>query len=217
MNANLRHFIGRAFSEAPKNAKTAELKESLYGDLTEKYDDLLALGKSPDEAYNEVIAGVGDLSELCQSLIKEAEEQYVESERDRRRSALLVASSVFLYILSPIAFFMGARFGGDLLGASLFLLTVGLATAIIIYYNMTKPAWKKERDKDPDDVDTWAPPKIRRVFNSLSGALWILAVIVFIVLGFTTGLWHILWVIFPATVVVTLILQAVLAATSKEP
>lgn len=216
MHTNIRHFIDRSFSYAPKNAKSSEIKESLFADLTDKYDDLISRGKTPEEAYNEVIAGVGDLSELCQSLVKEAEEQHVETERDRRRSALLVASSVFLYILSPIFFFVGERLGGDLVGIGLFLFTAGLATAIIIYYNMTKPAWKRERDKDPDDVDNWAMPKERRVFNALSSALWVLAIVVFLILGFTTGLWYILWVIFPITVVITLILQAVLAATSKE-
>ncbi len=216
MYVNIRHFIERAFSEVPKTAKADEIKESLIADLTEKYDDLISRGKSTEEAYSEVIAGVGDLTELTQSLIKEAQEHYVETERDRKRAAALVICAVSLYILSPLLFALGEHYGSELIAMTLFFITIAIATGILIYYNMTKPQWKREREKDPDEIENWASPKDLRVYNLLNSALWVLAVVIFLALGFTTGLWHIIWVIFPGAAICTIILKAVFASHSRD-
>ncbi|MFA9381786.1 MAG: hypothetical protein ACERKO_12080 [Acetanaerobacterium sp.] len=215
MHSKIRQYIERAFADVPQSAKTGEIKESLYGDLTEKYDDLTEHGQPPEDAYAEVVAGVGDLGELTQALLREAQEQYVETERDRRRSALLVVSSVVLYILSPIGFLVLEPYG-DLPAISVFLIIVALATGIIIYYNMTKPQWKKERDKDPDDIETWAPPRVRRLYNALTGAVWVLAVALFMILSFTTGLRVITWMVFLVAVVVQLVIKAVIISRQGE-
>ena len=146
MELKIRQYIERAFADVPKTAKNNELKESLYSDLIEKYHDLLGRGKTEEEAYGEVIAGIGDLSELTQGLIREAEQQHVETIQERRRSALFVSVAVGMYILSPLAFLTFEEFlHQKFLAICAFFVMVAVATGLLIYYNMTKPAWKRQQ------------------------------------------------------------------------
>lgn len=214
MELRIRQYIERAFAGVPKTVKNNELKESLYSDLIEKYHDLLGRGRTEEEAYGEVIAGIGDLSELTQGLIREAEQMHVETVQERRRSALLVSSSVGLYILSPLTIFILARFGQEFIGLCLFFVIIALATGIIIYYNMTKPAWKRELE-GRDDVERWLPENDRRVFSAVSGVLWILAVVVYLLTSFVYGSWHITWVVFLIAAAIQAIIRAVFASQSR--
>ena len=46
MNEKLKKYIDYIFENAPKTKEALDLKEELTADLTEKYNDLLAEGKS---------------------------------------------------------------------------------------------------------------------------------------------------------------------------
>ncbi|MFA9380660.1 MAG: hypothetical protein ACERKO_06325 [Acetanaerobacterium sp.] len=209
MHSKIRQYIERAFADVPQSAKTDEIKESLYGDLTEKYDDLIEHEQLPEGAYAEVIAGVGDLGELRRALLGEAQEQYAQTEHDRRRTVLLVVGAA-VYILSPIGFLLLEPYG-DLPAISELLITVAFATGSVInYHNTTKLRWKKERDKNPDDTETWPPLRIRRLYNALAGALWVLAVALFLLYSFITGLWGVSWLVFLDAVVLQLVMKALI-------
>ncbi len=215
MEIRIRQYIDRAFADVPQTAKNNELKESLYSDLTEKYYDLLGKGKTEEEAYSGVIAGIGDLSELTQGLIREAEQQHVETERDRRRGALFVSTAVGLYILSPLAAYIFDYFGMEFIAVCMFFVFVALATGLLIFYNMTKPAWKRQYD-DRDDLDQWASGKTRRLYGAVSGLLWVLTVAVYFVISFTFGMWKISWVIFLLASAVQMVLRAVFVAKYSD-
>ena len=61
MKAKLKDYIEIIFTDAPQTHRAHELKEEMYTDLCEKYDDLVAEGKTPAAAYHAVISGVGDI------------------------------------------------------------------------------------------------------------------------------------------------------------
>ena len=46
MNEKLRRYIDDLFANAPSTVRAVELKEELYQNLTDKYNDLIAEGKS---------------------------------------------------------------------------------------------------------------------------------------------------------------------------
>ena len=60
----IRAYIDHEFAGVPESKKVNELKEELTANLIEKYNEQLLHGKSEEEAYNAVITGLGDLSEL---------------------------------------------------------------------------------------------------------------------------------------------------------
>jgi len=68
MNERINAHIEGLFQEAPKTKKIIELKEEIISNCNCKYDDLIADGSSPDEAFKSVIAGIGDVSELIAQL-----------------------------------------------------------------------------------------------------------------------------------------------------
>ena len=68
MKERLKEHIQVLFADAerrsPANQRLAELKEELLQNIMEKYEHLLAMGKSPEAAYVSAIDGIGDISAL---------------------------------------------------------------------------------------------------------------------------------------------------------
>ena len=64
----IRKEVNRIFHGKPHTKKIQELKEELIGNLEAKYKDLIEVGKTPEEAYNIVIASIGDIDELIDSM-----------------------------------------------------------------------------------------------------------------------------------------------------
>ncbi|NJI82784.1 hypothetical protein GSQ54_22135, partial [Clostridioides difficile] len=54
-------------TEQPDNNLDNTQKDELFENLKEKYNDQIQDGKTEQEAYNSVISGIGDLSELIES------------------------------------------------------------------------------------------------------------------------------------------------------
>lgn len=71
MKEKLRDYIDDIFSDAPDCKKTRDLKEEMYTNLCDKYDDLLKDGKSESAAYHIAISKVGDISEIIDSIKEE--------------------------------------------------------------------------------------------------------------------------------------------------
>lgn len=68
MENRIRQHIEKLFASAPDTAKTREVREDMIVNVIERYHDYIAAGKSPDEAYRASIGGIGDVSELINSL-----------------------------------------------------------------------------------------------------------------------------------------------------
>ena len=83
MKHKLREYIDTIFADAegraPYNERLRELKEEMLQNLCDRYDDLLAKGKTPAAAYNIAVAGVGDISELLDSVVGGASSGGVET------------------------------------------------------------------------------------------------------------------------------------------
>src|SRR5665647_2390177 len=102
MNERIKMHVESLFQGAPQTTKILDLKEELLANLNSKYDDLITSGFTPDDGYRTVIAGIGDISELMRQIQNESAFNSNYSPADRKRSAMFVAISVGLYILSPV-------------------------------------------------------------------------------------------------------------------
>ncbi len=210
MNDRLRRYIDILFEEAPQTKKTVELKEEILQNITDKYNDLLSEGKTEEAAYNIAVASVGEVGELIESLKNSSSERInpsqEEIEKSKQRSALVVSISVAMYIISvipPIIF-------GENLGPILMFLIIAIATALLIYNNMTKTKYVKIDDTIVEEFKEWKENRGNRELNAISSAIWSIATVVYIIVSFLTGAWHITWVIFLIATAITSIAKAIL-------
>jgi hypothetical protein len=179
MKAKIKEYLDAVFADAEHRAsdpsRMRELKEEMLGDLYDKYDHMIENGKTPSAAYNAVVAGVGDITPLLDSVAgasvasdgtetpphsKErglTPEEEAARRKKRERGALLTSIAVAMYILCwvPLAVLsevLGDR-GGTMIGLPVMFLMIAGATAMIIYRNMTKVTSSAVKREDGDESD----------------------------------------------------------------
>ncbi len=176
MKDKLTEYINTIFADAershPGHRKLAELKEEMRQNLHEKYDDLIATGKSPAAAYNIAVSSIGDITELldsvCGTTATEAPnaqpthavppsshraltpEETERLDRYRRESALRTSVAIAFYILCVVPCIL---LGSSPIGPVLMFLMVAAATALLIFNGMSKPKFVRDADGDNDDDD----------------------------------------------------------------
>ncbi len=169
MQQRIKGYIAEVFSRAPASGKALELRDEMEQNLLEKYDDLIASGLTPEQAYDEVVRSVGDLSELFGEI--------------ERASAYERAA----YGSQPQAanYAQGAANGAG--------------------QSSTQPS-------EPTQAPTAPPPfsseqmaaaeelerkrRRKKAVESINGAMWMIIVALYFIISFTSGAWHITWVIF---------------------
>ncbi len=228
MKPKLKEYIDTIFADAerraPNSARLAELKEEMLRNLYDKYDDLIAAGRTPAAAYNSAVAGVGDISDLLDSVAPPrpasasapdekaspdnqkrplTPEEQARLSRWRDRSALVTSVAIALYILCCVPLFILGDVGDGVLGLVLMFMMIAAATALLIYNAKTKPTFDetadRDRDDDDDDDDGRASadrPARSPVYKAISGGLWAIGVCVYLLVSFLSGYWHITWMIF---------------------
>ncbi|MEA5048055.1 MAG: permease prefix domain 1-containing protein [Eubacteriales bacterium] len=191
MNEKLRNYIDGLFENAPKTVRAVELKEEMYQNLTDKYNDLIAEGKSEESAYNIAIASIGDVEILISGL---SGEKQMESEASRKRSAILTAVAIALYILCPVPVILIQ----NEIGIMALFLFVAAATGLLIYNGVTRERYVKADDTMVEDFKEWKQnsKQKNKAADAIVGSFWLIAVCVYIVVSFMTGAWHITWIIF---------------------
>ena len=64
MREKLLTYIDCLFAGAPNTPQTAEIKTEILQNTLDRYDDLIAEGKTPEAAYSLAVSGIGDISEI---------------------------------------------------------------------------------------------------------------------------------------------------------
>ncbi|MBN1891981.1 MAG: hypothetical protein JW780_04305 [Clostridiales bacterium] len=138
MNERIKAHIEGLFEDAPKNRKITELKEELLSNSNCKYDDLIAGGATPDDAFKIVISGIGDVSELISQLESGVSPDAELIEKARKRSALLVSLAVGLFIISPAIYMLFSSFWRrEELSALAMFTCFAAGVGLLIYNSMT--------------------------------------------------------------------------------
>lgn len=211
MNEKLREHIETLFREAPPTKKTVELKEEILQNLLDKYNDLLAEGKSEEAAYNIAIASVGDLGPLIRELKSVpafTPEQQATMQQDQEKRARYTSIAIALYILALVPLF-------SFHGTWRVLCTLGLiaaATGLLVYLNMTKPQGARGEGTLAEEFRVWRQSSTNQhqVYRSLCVALWALAFVAFFLIILVAGrYWYVAWLVFALAGAVNAILKAV--------
>lgn len=203
MNEKLRNYIDTLFEHAPTTVRAVELKEEMFQNLTDKYNDLIAQGKSEEAAFNIAVASIGDVDSLIAGLSGNA--RTAESDASRKRSALLTAIAVALYITCVIPVIVL----NDTIGIVLMFVFVAVATALLIYNGVTREKYVKADDTMVEEFKEWKQNSRKKdqAVGAITGSLWLIAVCVYMVVSFATGAWHITWIIFLIAAAVSSIIR----------
>ena len=126
MKGKLKEYIDTVFADAerraPDHLRVRELKEEILQNIYDRYDDQIALGRTPAAAYNIAIAGVGDVTDLLDDVVgapngtERAEsdmqnpsvkrplnaEELETVRRYKSRSAVIVSVSVAMYTRAAV-------------------------------------------------------------------------------------------------------------------
>ena len=175
---------------------TDEIRAEILQNTLDRYDDLVAQGKSPEAAYRLAIGGIGDINEIlgfvaqekpAQQHVKEA----IHEEMDEIQNKKLRAVGIAMYILCALPLIILSDLGVDSLGLCLTLALVAGATYLMII------TAKKSEDDQPKERETQATTPEQELKKSINSLIWAIGLAIYFILSFSTGAWYITWILFP--------------------
>lgn len=200
MREQLIQYVSLLFAGAENCEDT---RQEILQNTLDRYDDLIAQGKSEEAAYRLAITGIGDINEILGRKDTVLPAMPVEREEtDTAFKKLLRAIAVGLYILCPLPLIVLSELGMDTFGLCGLLCFVAVATVLMIL------GAKKQDSPEKEDSDE---PK-SEMGKSVSSLIWAIGLAVYLVLSFLTGAWHITWVIFPILGAVNALVCAMIPA-----
>ncbi len=201
MQEKIKQHLDELFADAPKTRKAMELKEEMTRNTIDKYQDLISEGYQEDAAYQNVIGSIGDVTELFGDL--EEKNLLTLSEADRRKKALLTAIAVGLYIFAGVVLF-GTTLLADYyaINNTLALVLAGLVcippTCMLVYASYMYPDYTKREESLVEQYkeSRYSGNREKAVMTSISSIIWLLTLALYFLISFTSGGWHVTWVIF---------------------
>ncbi|MDB3084087.1 hypothetical protein C4097_05880 [Clostridioides difficile] len=198
----IRTYIDNSFTGINETKKVKELKDELFENLKEKYNDQIQDGKTEQEAYNSVISGIGDLSELIESV---KEPYFVPSEliEEKKKRALRASIAIALFIVSPFLFVVSiVSFGIEpTLGILLMLILIAIGVGLLVYNQMTKPNYALYNDTSTKEFKEFKEFKtnyddINPAYKSFISAYWIIIVAIYLITSMLFNIWSFSWILF---------------------
>ena len=200
MRDQLTQYVNLLFAG---NSDAEDIRMEILQNTLDRYDDLIAQGKTPEAAYRLAISGIGDIGELLDGQT----EPVYSRENDRHApvyaedttleklgldlSRTMRAIAIGLYILSPIPLIGLDMIGMDVLGVCMTLAIVAAATVLMVLF--------RRKHEEPVDyarreVSSDHRKNLKKSINSLISTI---GLVLYFIVSFATGAWYITWLIFP--------------------
>ncbi len=188
----------------------ADTKQEILQNTLDRYDDLVAQGKSPEAAYRLAISGIGDINEILGGTseavpVMQSPASVIADDGDSLFRKLLRAVAIGLYILCPIPLFVLGELGMDTIGLCGTIALVAVATVLILLGR--KKSSGSEKKEEDDDIRCSPRQELRKGVNSL---IWAIGLAVYFIISFATMAWYVTWVIFPIIAAVQGLVRAIL-------
>lgn len=203
----IRNYINAMFSSLPRTPEILRLQAEMLENIEDKYNDLLRAGKSENEAVGIILADIGSADDLKEELGISQEESYAQSLDDhsaflaeraafQKKFAVAIACGVMLCICALIAgAICDSLTHNDGITAIAFFGPIAAAVAIFVYFGI-RDDWYNEQYKElyhPIEPDA----DEKSLSSLISSILFPVATILYLFIGFSLGLWHPGWIIFP--------------------
>ena len=170
LNAYIDGLFANAESRSPANGRLAELKEELLQNTQEKYDDLVAMGQTPEAACHAVINGIGDIDELLNDVIRDdtRSDGRDVGRNDAEKATNAVASSEAQNSQSG-----DVRDDGD----------------------RRDDIHELHENGEDGKADSARPPR-SRWYALVSGIIWTVILCAYFAVSFATHAWSVTWLLF---------------------
>lgn len=212
MNEKIRHHVNQLFKNAPNTKRVNDLKEEIISNASEKYTDLINEGKISNDAYEIVVAGIGDVGELIEELNRNSYTNNEYSLKQNKKTALIVSICVGIYILSLISITVLSELNiPDFIVVVAFFALIGVATCILIYHFMSRPRYNKYDDTMVEEFKEWKKQKDQnnQVKSAIHSTLWTLTVLIYLFISFRFNMWKVSWLVFVIAVLFSNIIELV--------
>lgn len=201
MREQLIQYVQLLFAGA---ADCDDTRQEILQNTLDRYDDLVAAGKTPEAAYRLAIMGIGDVGEILGRTPGAAPlpaPAVKREEHDTPAKKLFRAIAIGLYILCPIPLFvLSGIWNMGIPGLCGTLTLVAVATVLIIL----------GAKKEDEEADVTPSSPQSALAKSVTGLIWAIGLAVYFLVSFLTGYWYITWVIFPITAAVQGLAKAIL-------
>ena len=209
MREQLIRYVELLFAGA-ENA--GDIQQEILQNTLDRYDDLVAQGKSPEAAYRLALGGIGDINEILAAepetaALRQPAKPETEVDEDTLFKKILRAAAIGLYILCPIPLFVLSELDMSIIGLCGTIAIVAIATVLILL-GRKKTTGNEPKDTDDDAVICGSPQQeLRKGINSL---IWALGLAVYFIVSFATMAWYVTWVIFPIIAAIQGLVRAIL-------
>lgn len=204
----IRNFVENMFLSLPDTPEVREAKAHILEGMADRYEALLAQGKSADEAFGVVAGEFGSMEELRQELglsaappppdllQGQAGALWEEYRLFRKKFTAGTTLGVVLCILGLVVSMILARLpwarAMDLHHIA-FLSIVAAAVGLFVYYGVQDEGYSRRLRQEEGAP---AEETGKGEGNSLQGAIMLATVAVYLFLGFIWNLWHPGWLVF---------------------
>ena len=190
MREKLLTYIDCLFAGAPNTPQTAEIKTEILQNTLDRYDDLIAEGKTPEAAYSLAVSGIGDISEILSGCAapnpRPVQTQAPESANFIRKLMTGIAVGLYILCVAPCIILQDEKGVVGMFGM------IALATVLLC----VRPAAVKVRRPAAGEIPVEQMSAEGRLKSSVNGLLFAICLAVYFIVSFWTGAWYITWVIF---------------------
>ena len=181
---------------------TDDMKQEILQNTTERYEDLIEQGKTPEAAYQLAISGIGDISELLNPP-EQASDAPENSKQVPKGKRILWAVAIALYILCPVPVIVFSEIGSSVVGIAGLFILVAIATALIILSN------NKYEQADSDEKEDTHEDKRSPAEKAINAAITPIGLCVYFLVSFKTHMWSVTWLIFPVMAALSGLVRAI--------
>ncbi len=190
MREQLTQYVELLFAGAPNSE---DIKQEILQNTLDRYDDLVAQGKSPEAAYRLAISGIGDVNEILGTApqaapVANAAPEKTSSAADEVQRRKTRAIAIAFYILCPVPVIILGDIGSGALGVTLMFALIAAATALLIMNG--------DKDEETPAKAVATTPQ-RELKKSVRALIWAIGLCIYFALSFVTAAWYITWVFFP--------------------
>ncbi len=189
MREQLAQYVNLLFAGSPGNE---DMLQEILQNTLDRYDDLLAQGKTPEAAYRLAISGIGDVNEIISTVSptpSPVQSQPAPAPVENPHKTIMHAVAIGLYICCVIPVVALSAVGDGVIGVCVMFIMIAAATVLLILSSDEK------EEKKAESAQRFTPSQELR--KAVKKAMSAVALLVFLAVSFSTNAWHVTWLIFP--------------------